>query len=51
MQFERVRPGAAGIDITQVQKRVMIPAGAEADLEKLQQNLSATCRKAKVSLI
>jgi hypothetical protein len=51
MQFERVRPGANGIDITQVEKRVMIPAGADADLAKLQKNLSATCRKAKVSLV
>jgi hypothetical protein len=50
MQFERVRTGSAGIEIDRVQKMVMIPAGAEADLEKLQKNLSATCRKARVSL-
>jgi hypothetical protein len=50
MQFERVRPGNAGIEIIQVKKMVMIPAGADADLAKLQKNLSATCRKAKVSL-
>ena len=50
MQFERVRPGNAGIEILQVKKMVMIPAGAGADLAKLQKNLTATCRKAKISL-
>jgi len=50
MQFERVRSGNFGPEILPVHKMVMIPAGAEADLAKLQRNLSATCHKAKVSL-
>lgn len=50
MQFERVRSGNFGIDVLPVQKMVMIPAGADADLVKLQKNLSATCSKARVSL-
>jgi hypothetical protein len=50
MQFERVRSGNFGIDVLQVQKMVMIPAGADADLAKLQKNLSATCPKARVKL-
>ncbi|HEY1805192.1 MAG TPA: hypothetical protein VGG45_12030 [Terracidiphilus sp.] len=50
MQFERVRSSGTGIEILPVQRMVMIPAGAEADLEKLQKNLSATCPKARVSL-
>lgn len=50
--FERVRPGTqGGIDITQVRKRVLIPAGSRQDLEKLQKELTATCRKARISLI
>jgi hypothetical protein len=51
MHFERVRPSGTGIEILAVQKRVMIPAGAGADLATLQKNLTATCRKAKVSLV
>jgi hypothetical protein len=50
MQFERVRSSGTGIEILPVQRMVMIPAGAEADLAKLQKNLSATCLKARVSL-
>jgi hypothetical protein len=51
MKFEKVRVGNAGPQITEVQKRVMIPAGSEVDLAKLQKELSATCRKARVSLL
>jgi hypothetical protein len=50
MQFERVRSGNFGPEILEVHKMVMIPTGAEADIEKLQKNLSATCHKARVSL-
>lgn len=51
MQFETVRVGNAGPKISQVEKRVLIPLGGEADLVKLQKNLSSTCHKARVSLI
>jgi hypothetical protein len=50
MRFERVRPGANGPEILEVCKRVMIPAGSGADLATLQNNLSATCHPARVSL-
>ncbi len=52
MLFERVRSDAVvGIDTFRVKKRVMIPAGADDDLAKLQKNLAATCHKARVSLV
>ncbi len=51
MMFERVRPGNAGPQVTQIEKRVMIPSHAEADLAKLEKNLTALCRKAHVALV
>ncbi len=51
MHFERVRPSANGTQIVDIYKRVMIPAGSEADLATLQKNLSSTCHKARVSLV
>jgi hypothetical protein len=51
MLFERVRPGSAGPQITQIEKRVMIPTHSDADLGILQKNLTALCHKAHVALV
>jgi hypothetical protein len=51
LHFERVRPAYGGPQTIDVYKRVMIPAGAQADLAKLQNNLTAICHKARVSLV
>jgi hypothetical protein len=40
----------AGNQITSVQQRVLIPAGVEADVARLQRELGLRCPKARISL-
>jgi hypothetical protein len=49
--FERVNAGSPGPQISHERKFIMIPPGGDADLAKLQRELSAICPKARISLI
>jgi hypothetical protein len=49
--FEKVQPSPyTGNQISAVQQSVLLPAGAEGDVSKLQHELGARCPKARVQL-
>jgi len=49
-KFEKVIPGGYSNQIVQVARSVLIPAGAEPDIARLQRELSARCPKARIAL-
>jgi hypothetical protein len=49
-KFEKVIPGAYSNQIVQVAKNVLIPAGGEQDIARLQRELSNRCPKARIAL-
>jgi len=48
--FEKVLPGQAGPNILTVEQRVLIPPGAERDIQMLQEKLAEKCPKADVRI-
>jgi hypothetical protein len=50
LNFEKVLPGQGGPSIVQVERRILIPEGAERDVRMLQERLAEKCPKAAVQI-
>jgi hypothetical protein len=50
LNFEKVLPGQGGPSIVPVEQRILIPAGAERDVQVLQKKLAEKCPKAQVRI-
>lgn len=48
--FEKVMPSYAGNQTVAIEQRVLIPAGAQSDIAKLQSELKVRCPKARIEL-
>jgi hypothetical protein len=50
LNFEKVLPGQGGPSIVQVERRILIPDGADQDVRMLQEKLAEKCPKAAVQI-
>jgi hypothetical protein len=50
LNFEKVLPGQGGPSIVPVERRILIPVGAEQDVRMLQEKLAEKCPKAAVKI-
>ena len=50
LRFEKAMPSYAGSQTVAMEQRVLIPAGAQSDIAKLQSELKVRCPKARIEL-